>query len=258
MIGRVSTVDGSTAVRACARGTCGSKFMDRSMDQFETWRRQQDPRRPAALHAAFTDAYTTLTSATPRPPPRRAPLRLGLWHTHGCGYDGIPLNLSDLSDAGAAAILTASRLISTKRLKISPKSAYRGADRANRTGSWATRATSRQDPAPHILTCNQLSPLHAQCARCSLYDARRPSNLSEAVGLTPQLLPDLAVCRFESMLAAAIIVPVAEKEVVSTLRSSTWSKLWSTYSMLTSVWALVRSVRRISLLAVSGGRLVHQ
>ena len=33
-----------------------------------------------------------------------APLRLGLWHTHGCGYDGIPLNLSDLSDAGAAAI----------------------------------------------------------------------------------------------------------------------------------------------------------
>jgi hypothetical protein len=60
------------------------------------------------------------------------------------------------------------------------------------------------------------------------------------------------------MLAAAIIVPVAEKEVVSTLRSSTWSKLWSTYSMLTSVWALVRSVRRISLLPVSGGRLVHQ
>jgi hypothetical protein len=52
------------------------------------------------------------------------------------------------------------------------------------------------------------------------------------------------------MLAAAIIVPVAEKEVVSTLRSSTWSKLWSTYSMLTSVWALVRSVRRISLLPV--------
>lgn len=104
MIGRVSTVDGSTAVRVCARGTCGPKFMDRSMDQFETWRRQQDPRRPAALHAAFTDAYTTLTSATPRPPPRRAPLRLGLWHTHGCGYDGILLNLSDLSDAGAAAI----------------------------------------------------------------------------------------------------------------------------------------------------------
>jgi hypothetical protein len=136
--------------------------------------------------------------------------------------------------------------------------AYRGADRANRTGSWATRATSWRDPAPHILTCNQLSPLHAQCARCSLYDARRPSNLSEAVGLTPQLLPGLAVCRFESMLAAAIIVPVAEKEVVSTLRSSTWSKLWSTYSMLTSVWALVRSVRRISLLPVSGGRLVHQ
>jgi hypothetical protein len=48
--------------------------MDRSMDLFETWRRQQDPRRPAALHAAFTDAYTTLTSATPRPPsPRSAP-----------------------------------------------------------------------------------------------------------------------------------------------------------------------------------------
>jgi hypothetical protein len=46
--------------------------------------------------------------------------------------------------------------------------------------------------------------------------------------------------------------------VGSTLRSSTWSKLWSTYSMLTSVWALVRSVRRISLLPVSGGRLVHQ
>jgi hypothetical protein len=257
VIGRVSTVDGSTAVRVCARGTCGPKFMDRSMDQFETWRRQQDPRRPAALHAAFTDAYTTLTAATPRPPPRRAPLRLGLWHTHGCGYDGILLNLSDLSDAGAAAIHCLP-LDLGEAPQNSPKSAYRGADRANRTGSWATRATCWQDPAPHILTCNQLSPLHAQCARCSLYDARRPSNLSEAVGLTPQLLPGLAVCRFESMLAAAIIVPVAEKEVVSTLRSSTWSKLWSTYSMLTSVWALVRSVRRISLLPVSGGRLVHQ
>jgi hypothetical protein len=74
VIDKVSTVDGSTAVRVCAGGTCGPKFMDRSMDQFETWRRLQNPRRPAALHAAFPDAYTAdLGHPAPATSPRSAP-----------------------------------------------------------------------------------------------------------------------------------------------------------------------------------------